>query len=86
MNQLLTHQSFFWYILTSTLFLHPNQSESLIDFWIGLWCNGSTTVFGTVCLGSNPSNPALKSSASFAELFYVEHSNDSLNHFNHHNK
>ena len=24
---------------------------------IGLWCNGSTTDFGSVCLGSNPSNP-----------------------------
>ena len=21
---------------------------------IGLWCNGSTTGFGSVCLGSNP--------------------------------
>ncbi len=23
----------------------------------GPWCNGSTTVFGTVCLGSNPGGP-----------------------------
>lgn len=23
----------------------------------GLWCNGSTTDFDSVCLGSNPSNP-----------------------------
>jgi hypothetical protein len=24
---------------------------------IGLWCNGSTTVFGSVCLGSSPGKP-----------------------------
>ena len=24
---------------------------------IGLWCNGSTTGFGSVCPGSNPGNP-----------------------------
>lgn len=24
---------------------------------IGLWCNGSTTDFDSVCLGSNPGNP-----------------------------
>ena len=23
----------------------------------GLWCNGSTTGFGSVCPGSNPGNP-----------------------------
>ncbi len=23
---------------------------------IELWCNGSTTVFGTVCVGSNPAS------------------------------
>jgi hypothetical protein len=27
---------------------------------IGLWCNGSTTDFDSVCLGSNPSNPTEK--------------------------
>ena len=26
---------------------------------IGLWCNGSTTDFDSVCLGSNPSNPTV---------------------------
>gem|GEM_PF-2138430 len=25
----------------------------------GLWCNGSTTVFGSVCLGSNPGSPTI---------------------------
>ena len=25
-----------------------------------VWCNGSTTVFGTVCLGSNPSTSSKK--------------------------
>ena len=24
---------------------------------IGLWCNGSTTGFGSVCPGSNPGSP-----------------------------
>ena len=27
---------------------------------IGLWCNGSTTGFGSVCPGSNPGNPTQK--------------------------
>ena len=27
---------------------------------IGLWCNGSTTGFGSVCLGSNPGKPTEK--------------------------
>ena len=27
---------------------------------IGLWCNGSTTGFGSVCLGSNPGRTTLK--------------------------
>ena len=28
---------------------------------IGLWCNGNTTVFGAVFLGSSPSRPTNKS-------------------------
>ena len=31
---------------------------------IGLWCNGSTTGFGSVCPGSNPGNPTRKSPAN----------------------
>ena len=27
---------------------------------IVLWCNGSTTVFGAVCLGSNPRGTTIK--------------------------
>ena len=27
---------------------------------IGLWCNGSTTVFGSVSLGSNPGRPSVR--------------------------
>ena len=27
---------------------------------IGLWCNGNTTVFGAVFLGSSPSRPTFK--------------------------
>ena len=30
---------------------NPNRTSKFIREW----CNGSTTVFGTVCLGSNPS-------------------------------
>lgn len=25
-----------------------------LQFWTDSWCNGSTTVFGAVCQGSNP--------------------------------
>ena len=32
----------------------PLSKESVM---IGLWCNGSTTGFGSVCPGSNPGNP-----------------------------
>ena len=28
---------------------------------IGLWCNGSTTGFGSVCPGSNPGSPTKES-------------------------
>ena len=31
---------------------------------IGLLCKGSTTDFDSVCLGSNPSNPTTKKSAT----------------------
>ena len=38
----------------------------------GLWCNGSTTGFGSVCLGSNPGSPTQetlrKASAGFLAL------------------
>ena len=26
---------------------------------IGVWCNGSTTDFGSVCVGSNPTTPTI---------------------------
>ena len=32
---------------------------------IGLWCNGSTTGFGSVCPGSNPGSPTKKESEFF---------------------
>jgi hypothetical protein len=35
--------------------LHPHSSI------IGLWCNGNTTVFGAVFLGSSPSRPTKQS-------------------------
>ena len=31
---------------------------------IGLWCNGSTTGFGSVCPGSNPGNPTRRGPAT----------------------
>ena len=40
---------------------------------IELWCNGSTTDFGSVCLGSNPSSstkkPVISTGFSFLYLF-----------------
>ena len=44
-----------WPKRPKSLFLH-----SKLAFWylkIGLWCNGSTTDFDSVCLGSKPGNP-----------------------------
>ena len=37
--------------LNKGLILHPLNSIA------GLWCNGNTTVFGAVFLGSSPSRP-----------------------------
>ncbi len=34
--------------------------HSLNGTGIGLWCNGNTTVFGAVFLGSSPSRPTFK--------------------------
>ncbi len=34
--------------------------HSLNSNGIGLWCNGNTTVFGAVFLGSSPSRPTKK--------------------------
>ena len=44
---------------------------------IGLWCNGSTTGFGSVCLGSNPGSPTLEEKTSsddqwLSELFHLK--------------
>ncbi len=40
--------------------MHSNHRNMVAG--IGLLCNGSTTVFGSVCLGSNPGNPTKKAS------------------------
>lgn len=42
-------------------------SPQSIEF--GLWCNGSTTGFGSVCLGSNPGKPTEKEQWKSAALF-----------------
>ncbi len=41
----------------------------------GLWCNGSTTDFGSVCLGSNPDGPTI------ADFFKNNFSSGSGNDF-----
>ena len=41
-----------------TVSLHRFPRKVLM---IGLWCNGSTTGFGSVCPGSNPGSPTRKS-------------------------
>lgn len=35
------------------------------------WCNGSTPVFGTVCLGSNPGGATLKRSSYIWKTFFL---------------
>lgn len=42
-------------------------SPQSIEF--GLWCNGSTTGFGSVCLGSNPGKPTEKEQWTSTALF-----------------
>ena len=37
----------------------------------GLWCNGSTTGFGSVCLGSNPGKPTTKRGSIIIGPFFV---------------
>ena len=49
-------------------------SEITISVMIGLWCNGSTTDFDSVCLGSNPGNPTKKKSCTKVRDFL--HSSD----------
>ena len=44
--------------------------HSLNGSVIGLWCNGNTTVFGAVFLGSSPSRPTRKP-LSFERFFYL---------------
>ena len=38
---------------------------------IVLWCNGSTTVFGSVCLGSNPGKTTYRKVNRIAVNFFV---------------
>lgn len=42
---------------------------SLYSNGIGLWCNGNTTVFGAVFLGSSPSRPTKKTPQEIEEFF-----------------
>ena len=43
-----------------------------VNLMFGLWCNGSTTGFGSVCPGSNPGSPTLKALKKFfSELFFL---------------
>jgi len=53
--------------LWAVLLQNPAASDCLTEFrnvlntlqFIGEWCNGSTTDSDSVCLGSNPSSPAI---------------------------
>ena len=51
--------------------LTSGQSILLYRTSLGSWCNGSTTVFGTVCLGSNPGRATLKRSSYIWETFFL---------------
>ena len=55
------------HITAKPLPLHRFSRKALM---IGLWCNGSTTGFGSVCPGSNPGSPTLKKSRSFLRDFF----------------
>ena len=37
--------------------LQKNKNSGIFAAGIGIWCNGSTTDFGSVCSGSNPDIP-----------------------------
>ncbi len=42
-----------FFVLTEIIFIFADRKR------IDRWCNGSTTVFGAVCLGSNPSRSTI---------------------------
>ena len=44
-----------WKVFIKTLIFAAFSEENTKKF--GLWCNGSTTGFGSVCPGSNPGSP-----------------------------
>lgn len=45
---------------------------------IVVWCNGSTTGFGSVCRGSNPRTTTIKAARSLAAFIVVVHETDRL--------
>jgi hypothetical protein len=51
--------------------------HSLNSNGIGLWCNGNTTVFGAVFLGSSPSRPTKKTS-QFLRGFFMQNCQESF--------
>lgn len=69
------HRAVFLHFEANKLKNHlAEKSRNLIfalQFKFGLWCNGNTTDFDSVFLGSNPSNPTLlkESYISFPFLF-----------------
>ena len=48
-------QKIIWKVFIKTLIFAAFSEENTKKF--GLWCNGSTTGFGSVCPGSNPGSP-----------------------------
>ena len=58
---------FFWQI-GKKKYLCSEFLRKSIKF--GLWCNGSTTGFGSVCPGSNPGNPTDKKAVRYFERLF----------------
>ena len=47
-----------YFIRILTIMVRENSNSFLSKLFIGVWCNGSTTGFGSVCRGSSPLIPA----------------------------
>ena len=48
--------------------LADTQKSGIFANGIGIWCNGSTTDFGSVCSGSNPDIPTKAMRRPFGRL------------------
>jgi hypothetical protein len=57
----------------------PRNLIFAIQFMIGLWCNGSTTDFDSVSLGSKPGNPTKKPSTKWKAFYFFYHRREFFN-------